>query len=191
MGFLSRHSTTIPLIRVQDDGSTPQYALPSPSKAGAIETPLASPTARSDTSAVTAPEDEEKKWDRVGWAPRFGMPGDFEDDDEEGTLADHQTLLEGALDDKFFGGKHRSSLSNLPVFVLTNVSSRLVPERWCHCLLMLRFMGYSRPGRRPGLALHRHGLLRNLLPYLDPPRTEKLPRRPQPRDGQGPLGDGH
>ncbi|OJD36623.1 membrane bound c2 domain protein [Diplodia corticola] len=92
-----------------DDGSTPQYALPSPSKAGAIEPPPVSPTAKSDASAVTAPEDEEKRWDRVGWAPRFGMPGDFEDDDADGTLADHQTLLEGALDDKFFGDWYQNA----------------------------------------------------------------------------------
>ncbi|KAL1630040.1 Tricalbin-2 [Diplodia seriata] len=93
-----------------DDGTIAQYDLPEPSKAGgAIEPPPVSPTARSDFSAVTAPEDEEKKWDRVGWAPRFGMPGDFDDDDDEGTLADHQTLLEGALDDKFFGDWYQNA----------------------------------------------------------------------------------
>lgn len=104
MGLLSRHKTTIPLIRVQDDGSAPQYDLPPPTKSGAVEPPPASPTAKSDGTAVTAPEDDEKRWDRVGWAPRFGLPGSEEEEDET-TLLDHQTLLEGKLDDKFFGGE--------------------------------------------------------------------------------------
>lgn len=38
----------------------------------------------------------------MGWAPRFGLPGSDEPDDE-GTLLDHQTWLEGKLEDKFFG----------------------------------------------------------------------------------------
>lgn len=105
MGLLTRHQTTVPLIRVQDDGSAPDYNLPSPSKAGAISPPPLSPSALSDGTAFTAPEDEEKRWDRVGWAPRFGMPGGDDEVNEEAMMLDHQTLLEGALDDKFFGGK--------------------------------------------------------------------------------------
>ena len=38
-------------------------------------------------------------YSKTGWAPRFGNPGD----DDEGTLLDHQDLLESKLDDKFFG----------------------------------------------------------------------------------------
>ena len=47
--------------------------------------------------------DEDLRWarDRTGWAPRFEVP---KSDDDEGTLLDHQTFLEGRLDDKFFGG---------------------------------------------------------------------------------------
>ena len=38
----------------------------------------------------------------MGWAPRFGNPWDKEED--QTSLLDHQTWLEGKLDDKFFGG---------------------------------------------------------------------------------------
>lgn len=48
------------------------------------------------------PEDDEQ-WSKLGWAPRFGS-GETEEDKEEGSLLDHQTLLEGKLDEKFFGG---------------------------------------------------------------------------------------
>lgn len=48
-------------------------------------------------------QDEDMRWarDRTGWAPRFSLPKTAEDD--EGTLLDHQTFLEGRLSDKFFG----------------------------------------------------------------------------------------
>jgi hypothetical protein len=47
---------------------------------------------------------EDMRWarDRTGWAPTFEQPAK-EGDDEE-TLLDHRTFLEGKLDDKFFGG---------------------------------------------------------------------------------------
>jgi len=48
------------------------------------------------------PEHEDHEWARVGWAPRFGMPGS-EDKEDEGTLLDHQTWLEAKLHDKFYG----------------------------------------------------------------------------------------
>lgn len=86
------------------DGSVgTKYDLPSPSKAGAIEGPV-SPTSPTSTKANGHfPElDEDARWARVGWAPRFGLPGS-EDEDEEGSLLDHQTWLEGKLEDKFFG----------------------------------------------------------------------------------------
>lgn len=41
-----------------------------------------------------------EEWHKTGWAPRFGLPGTGEADT---TLLDHQTLLEGKLDEKFFG----------------------------------------------------------------------------------------
>jgi len=50
-------------------------------------------------------EDENAHWvERTGWAPRFGQGSITELEGTENML-DHQTFLEGKLDDKFFGGK--------------------------------------------------------------------------------------
>ena len=68
--------------------------LPPPSKEGAIST-IDDPTATANGHAAV--DDE---YSRVGWAPRFGNPGET-DDDNDGR--DHQTFLEGKIDDKFFG----------------------------------------------------------------------------------------
>ncbi|KAH9860893.1 hypothetical protein IAQ61_010628 [Plenodomus lingam] len=87
------------------NGAAPQYDLPSPTKAAAAA--MAAPlTPTTPTANGHAPvSDEDAKWARVGWAPRFGMPGseDPAGDDDEGTLADHQTWLESRIEDKFFG----------------------------------------------------------------------------------------
>lgn len=48
-------------------------------------------------------EDSRYARDRTGWAPRFGQ-GDPADDAGP-TLADHQTWMEGKLDDKWYGGE--------------------------------------------------------------------------------------
>jgi hypothetical protein len=49
-------------------------------------------------------KEEYESWvTRTGWAPRFGT-GDPKDD-EGPSLLDHETWLEGKIDDKFFGGK--------------------------------------------------------------------------------------
>lgn len=51
------------------------------------------------------PEDENAHCvERTGWAPRFGQGSITELEGTENML-DHQTFLEGKLDDKFFGGK--------------------------------------------------------------------------------------
>ncbi|KAK4552899.1 Tricalbin-2 [Recurvomyces mirabilis] len=83
---------------VTDEGGdgVPDYDLPPPSKAGAI----AATAVTTDANGHVAP-DELDKYSKVGWAPRFGNPGDKEED--AGTMLDHQTFLEGKLDDKFFG----------------------------------------------------------------------------------------
>ncbi|KAF2263568.1 tricalbin [Lojkania enalia] len=83
------------------DGSVgTKYELPPPTKAGAVEP--SSPSSTKDANGQAPELGEDARWERVGWAPRFGMPGSDEDDDE-GTLLDHQTWLEGRLEDKFFG----------------------------------------------------------------------------------------
>ncbi|CAO2649745.1 Nn.00g010370.m01.CDS01 [Neocucurbitaria sp. VM-36] len=97
-----RNKNATALVSDADDNSAaPQYDLPAPTKAGAV-TSLADPDASTANGHV--PEhDDEARWQRVGWAPRFGMPGSEDQDQDEGTLADHQTWLEGRLEDKFFG----------------------------------------------------------------------------------------
>ena len=52
-----------------------------------------------------APPEEEAQWSKVGWAPRFGS-GETEEDKDERNLLDHQTALEGKIDEKFFGGAY-------------------------------------------------------------------------------------
>jgi Ca2+-dependent lipid-binding protein len=59
------------------------------------------PEGKKTLQANGAPPEDEYARDRVGWAPRFGT-GDPADDEGD-TLLDHQTFLEGKLDDKFFG----------------------------------------------------------------------------------------
>lgn len=50
-------------------------------------------------------EDEDARWiERAGWAPRFGSG--ISDQEAEGeSLLDHQTWIEGKLEDKFYGGE--------------------------------------------------------------------------------------
>lgn len=92
-----RKHQTAALASDQDDGETAGYDLPPPTTAGAIAV-SSSPTGASANGDIH--KDEDGEYSKVGWAPRFGNPGDH---DEEGTLLDHQTFLEGKLDDKFFG----------------------------------------------------------------------------------------
>ncbi|KAF9690489.1 hypothetical protein EKO04_011358 [Ascochyta lentis] len=95
----------------------PQYDLPPPSKAGAVDEP-SSPTANGHPQGL----DPDARWDRVGWAPRFGMPGSEHPDDDEGTMLDHQTYLEAQLDDKFFGDWYH----NTGVIIFACLSSWVV-----------------------------------------------------------------
>ena len=80
----------------------PQYDLPSPTKAGAVG--LAKSANGSEHSRSNSVLNEDSRWarDRTGWGPRFGY-GDPADD-EGTTLLEHQTWLEGKLEDKWFGG---------------------------------------------------------------------------------------
>jgi hypothetical protein len=49
---------------------------------------------------------EQERWarDRVGWEPRFGTGETDEEKEDTRNLLDHQTFLEGKLDEKFYGG---------------------------------------------------------------------------------------
>ncbi|KAK7528268.1 uncharacterized protein IWZ02DRAFT_4294 [Phyllosticta citriasiana] len=88
------------LVSDVDDGTGPDYNLPSADKAVAAEPPTPT-TDKAETNGHAPEEDDEKRWERVGWAPQFGMPGG--DVEDEGTLLDHQTWIEGKLDEKFYG----------------------------------------------------------------------------------------
>jgi hypothetical protein len=55
-------------------------------------------------------EDSERWIERTGWAPRFGN-GTSSSSIEGESLADHQTWLEGKLEDKFYGGEFAVKLS--------------------------------------------------------------------------------
>ncbi|KAH8602678.1 C2 domain-containing protein [Bisporella sp. PMI_857] len=89
-----------------DDGKPGAYDLPTPTTAGAIAP--APPAKGADGKPLTngvngiVDGDENERWiERTGWAPRFGNPDDIDVDGDN--LADHQTWIEGKLDDKFFG----------------------------------------------------------------------------------------
>ncbi|KAI5359326.1 Putative C2 domain, synaptotagmin-like mitochondrial-lipid-binding domain, C2 domain superfamily [Septoria linicola] len=92
---LHRKHQTAALVTDADDGyENPD--LPPPSKEGAIST-IQDPAV--DAPDGVAPH-EDDEYGKVGWAPRFGNPGDADDEDDG---RDHQTFLEGKIDDKFFG----------------------------------------------------------------------------------------
>jgi hypothetical protein len=90
-----------------DDGPD-QYDLPPPTAAGAI-----APTKDADGKPTSAngvlPEQERWARDRVGWEPRFGTGETAEEKEDTRNLLDHQTFLEGKLDEKFYGGLFESS----------------------------------------------------------------------------------
>ncbi|KAF4637044.1 hypothetical protein G7Y89_g1044 [Cudoniella acicularis] len=108
-----------------DDGKPGAYDLPPPSTAGA----LAPTNASKDTNgkahangAISLEPDDYDRWvERSGWAPRFG-DGSSGESIEEVNPADHQTWVEGKLDDKFFGDWYH----NTAVIIFACLSSWLV-----------------------------------------------------------------
>jgi hypothetical protein len=107
-GFHHEHkSKAVPIATDIDDGVPGAYDLPSPSTAGALAptAPAKDSSGKPLTSGANGyiDADDHARWiERAGWAPRFGN-GSIESEGE--TLADHQTWVEGKLDDKFFGGE--------------------------------------------------------------------------------------
>ncbi|KAH7417184.1 C2 domain-containing protein [Cadophora sp. MPI-SDFR-AT-0126] len=91
-----------------DDGKPGAYDLPPPSTAGALAptAPAKDKSGKPITNGVSGQfidDDDNDRWvERTGWAPRFGN-GVSSGSMEEESLADHQTWVEGKLDDKFFG----------------------------------------------------------------------------------------
>lgn len=119
-----RNQNATALVSDADDNSAaPKYDLPPPTKAGAVGPP-ASPTAATANGHAPGSDDPNAKWARVGWAPCFGMPGSLpgEENEDEGTLADHQTWLESRIEDKFFGDWYH----NTGVIIFACLSSWVV-----------------------------------------------------------------
>jgi hypothetical protein len=91
-----------------DDGKPGAYDLPPPSTAGAIAaTSVNDKDGKPLTDGANGridKEDSERWLERTGWAPRFGN-GSSGDSIAGESLMDHQTWLEGRLEDKFYGGK--------------------------------------------------------------------------------------
>ncbi|KAI9810868.1 MAG: hypothetical protein M1826_003436 [Phylliscum demangeonii] len=100
-------------------GAVVDYDLPSSEKGVA----LAAVVPNGDAAPLGAPlpVDENARWvERAGWAPRFGSS----EEPEQGAAdpADHQTLIEKHLDEKFFGDWYH----NAAVIVFACLSSWLV-----------------------------------------------------------------
>jgi hypothetical protein len=82
--------------------------LPPPTAAGAV-TPTKDAQGKPTSANGVLPEQERWARDRVGWEPRFGTGETAEDKEDTRNLLDHQTFLEGKLDEKFYGGLFESS----------------------------------------------------------------------------------
>jgi Ca2+-dependent lipid-binding protein len=108
-GFHSDHKPKgVAIASDIDDGKPGAYDLPPPSTAGVLAAPTqkmdknGKPIANGINSAIA--KDDEDSWvSQTGWPPRFGN-GDPAND-EGPSMLDHQTWVEGKLEDKFFGGK--------------------------------------------------------------------------------------
>lgn len=104
-----------------DDGKPDDYDLPAPTAAGAI-----APTngVADPTTAANGIAPEEERWaaDKTGWAPRFGDGMTAAEREDTSTLLDHQTFLEGRLDEKFFGDWYH----NTAVIIFACLSSWII-----------------------------------------------------------------
>ena len=85
----------------QNDGTPDQYDLPPPSKAGAVP-PSPSLDGKPAVANGHLTHDDAARYEKTGWAPRFGQ-GSITEEEAAESLLDHQTFLESKLDDKFFG----------------------------------------------------------------------------------------
>lgn len=115
-GFHHEHkSKGVAVVTDIDDGSPGAYNLPPPSTAGALAAPAKGSKDSEQAVAdghVNDDDDEDARWiERAGWAPRFGN-GDSGDSMEGESLLDHQTWMEGKIEDKFYGGNLVSYLSS-------------------------------------------------------------------------------
>ncbi|KAJ5201479.1 Tricalbin [Penicillium cinerascens] len=105
------------VITDQDDGKA-DYDLPPPRSANALLAEEANANGGKGAPHV----EEDLRWarDRTGWAPKFVT--EKTEVDDEGTLLDHQTFLEGRLPDKFFGDWYH----NAAIIVFACLTSWLI-----------------------------------------------------------------
>ncbi|EHL02009.1 hypothetical protein M7I_1959 [Glarea lozoyensis 74030] len=118
VGFHHEHKSKGVAIPTDiDDGKPGAYDLPPPSTAGAIAAPSKTTNGKpvgDGASGNAIATDEYERWvERTGWAPRFGDGS--ESVENEVNPADHQTWIEGKLDDKFFGDQVLST--STPAFL--------------------------------------------------------------------------
>lgn len=66
------------------------------------------------------PEDDQ--WAKTGWAPRFGTGEAQDSKEDDALLIEHQTFLEGKIDDKFYGDWYH----NAAIIVFSCLTSWLV-----------------------------------------------------------------
>lgn len=106
-GFHHEHkSKGVAIATDIDDGSPGAYDLPPPSTAGALAAPEkgSKQSGQAVANGFVDDDDEDARWiERAGWAPRFGS-GDSGESIEGESLLDHQTWIEGKIEDKFYGG---------------------------------------------------------------------------------------
>ncbi|KAG9895403.1 tricalbin, partial [Aureobasidium melanogenum] len=113
---IHKHQTAV-LASDQDDSLKPAYDIPTAPLSAALPSPAKS---TAESANGQSPEKEED-WAKVGWAPRFGQLPDSASVQGE-NLLDHQTMLEGKLDDKFFGDWYH----NTGVIIFACLSSWVV-----------------------------------------------------------------
>ncbi|KAF2748549.1 tricalbin [Sporormia fimetaria CBS 119925] len=131
-GFHHERNPNAAALVSDTDTSAPKYDLPPPAKASAV----AEENQIAEKAKGNARElDEDARWARVGWKPRFGMPGSDEEPDET-SLLDHQTWLEGKLEEKFYGDWYH----NTAVIIFACLSSWVVAVLggglgWVFCIM--------------------------------------------------------
>ncbi|KAL2010877.1 hypothetical protein VTN00DRAFT_3595 [Thermoascus crustaceus] len=93
----------IGIITDIDTGAPEKDELPPPAKPAASVS-VAEASKEDEDKPANGELSDELRWarDRTGWAPRFEIQKP-EGEEDETTLLDHQTFLEGKLDDKYFG----------------------------------------------------------------------------------------
>ncbi|KAL4991822.1 hypothetical protein BDW68DRAFT_127780 [Aspergillus falconensis] len=116
----AREPKAVGVITDKDDGTPAPYDLPPPRSASTLLDEKSQETAEEKKVEEV---DDAQRWarDRTGWAPRF-IHEETQEEHDEATLLDHQTFLEGKLDEKFFGDWYH----NAGVIVFACLSSWIV-----------------------------------------------------------------